>query len=174
MVYLFWRRRLWTPPTLRRPSRPSWQVCSAFLTFGGVATPVHVSSFTHQTVRNELSYESNHFLDVTAFFTFIEEMIHSSVLVKRCFYYQSSEDFMRLITARGKSAVEWAGLSWRTYLLGVANRLSSPVRWPTAEIKLFLLILWEMASTDWGDKVSKHDAFRWFRWSGCWLISELI
>lgn len=25
-VYLFWRRRLWTPPTSRRPSRPFWQV----------------------------------------------------------------------------------------------------------------------------------------------------
>lgn len=25
-AYLSWRRRLWTPPTWRRPSRPSWQV----------------------------------------------------------------------------------------------------------------------------------------------------
>lgn len=26
MAYLFWKRRLWTPPTWRQPSRPFWQV----------------------------------------------------------------------------------------------------------------------------------------------------
>lgn len=49
MVYLFWRRRLWTPPTLRRPSRPFWQVRSAFLTFGGINTPAHVSTFIRRS-----------------------------------------------------------------------------------------------------------------------------
>lgn len=36
MVYLFWRRRLLTPPTSRRPSRPFWQV-------GTVSVPPPIS-----------------------------------------------------------------------------------------------------------------------------------
>lgn len=143
MAYLSWRRRLWTPPTLRRPSRPFWQVRSAFLTFGGINTPVHVSTF----IRRSSQWGMSSVTKATTSLTWQ----HSLHLLRKWSTVQFllkvfllSEDFMRLITVGGKSAVEWSGLSyvvWRTYLIGVANRLSSRVRWPTAEIKLFLLEL---------------------------------